>query len=242
MTTRRLVTAAALACLLLAHTAIAKSVECKYNPSGILHSDACLLSSQPPLPGEIGDLVESIMAQIEALSLGAIPLGGLRCHEDDISGAQSKKFDIADDVNPICYTLLYEFDLTLPEVHVNFRLLFRGTWARTDAPEELEYKTCKDMCNYFKRATTIDIHMVHARPLYLGCWHDENRNNENAGEVARTGIDCSQYCGNGKPGPCEDEGSGGSAAPWIVFGVLMAALVVLVALGAAFWWFKLRTP
>ena len=164
-------------------------------------------------------------------------------------------------------TLLYEFDLTLPEVHVNFRLLFRGAWMRNDAPEELEYKTCKDMCNYFKRATTIDIHMVHARPLYLGCWHEDNKNNENANEVPRNGIDCSQYCGNGKPGPCDDAG-GGNAAPWIVFGVLMAcalfssllyrtvlpyrsvalvcaplcsALVVLVALGAAFWWFKLRT-
>ena len=61
--------------------------------------------------------------------------------------------------------MIYEVDLSMPEVYLNFRLLFCGAWTRTDASEELDYKTCRDMCNYIKRAGTISIHMVHARPL-----------------------------------------------------------------------------
>ena len=65
-------------------------------------------------------------------------------------------------------TMIYEVNLSLPEVYLNLRLLFRGAWARTDAREELDYKTCRNMGNYIERARAISIHMVHARPLLLG--------------------------------------------------------------------------
>ena len=76
---------------------------CKYNPSGISHTDACLLSSQPAIPSDIGDLVEGIMEQVENMLKYSV--GGLRCKENDSYGVYSKNFEIPDDMNPICYVL-----------------------------------------------------------------------------------------------------------------------------------------
>lgn len=90
--------------------------------------------------------------------------------------------------------MMYEFDLSLPEAHLNFRVLLRGAWDRTE--EEQEYKTCRAMCDYFKRATTIAIHMVHARPRYLGCYSEENKNNEDFTDMTYPPeVTCDQYCG-----------------------------------------------
>ena len=144
--------------------------------------------------------------------------------------------------------MIYEVDLSLPEVHLNFRLLFRGTWDRT--PEELEYQTCRDMCNYFKRAGTVSIHMVHARPRYLGCYLEPNKNDENVNDlVYPPELDFTRYAlptttsttsttttttttyqststssltTTRPPAHANDDDGRGIGTQWIVFGILMA--------------------
>ena len=88
--------------------------------------------------------------------------------------------------------VLLKFNLTVSEVQMSIRLLFRGEWARS--PEQQEYKTCRAMCDYIKRTSTISLHTkVHKRPLYVGCYVKFKENDENANILfSPLEIDCTQ--------------------------------------------------